>query len=113
MLLIAVFMDLTSQLRDICFMAMSLEKVSKINIKQKYSIKYENLDHFGYNIIIKACFKGIFCNICLVRKNVDVNEHGILFTFSLRHKVKEQRSACHSTFHNHNRVFNNDHIYPK
>jgi hypothetical protein len=24
---------------------------------------------------------------------------------------KEQRYACHSTFHNHNRVFNNDHIY--
>jgi hypothetical protein len=32
MLLIAVFMDLTSQPRNICFMAMSLEKVSKINI---------------------------------------------------------------------------------
>jgi hypothetical protein len=34
-------MDLTSQPRNICFMAMSLEKVSKINIKHKYSIKYE------------------------------------------------------------------------
>ena len=64
-------------------MSMSLEKVSKINIKHKYSIQYENWDPFGYNIIIKPCLKGIFCNTCLVRKNADVNEHEMLSTFHL------------------------------
>jgi hypothetical protein len=43
--------------------------------------------------------------------NIIINLCGVSLRKTV--KVKEQRSACHSTFHNHNRVFNNDHIYPK
>jgi len=42
---------------------------------------------------------------------MDVNEHGRLSDFTLETKltVKEHQFHCYSPFHNHRKVFNNEH----